>query len=305
MRRSNLAAKRLKAVRISVGLSGGKGSQMTRATDIDALHDPFPGAAGVMAEAEDVLAAVREYVDHDLPLYTECLRAAFREVEPIFARKRYSEFFWHCASTVPGWLPEVVLANAEVESAGSAKLLSLWQGVDYNTEVEAAVLGHAEDESRHSRVFLKLARHAFPRTIDTSLVEEMARTLPDVRGKQHVKSPTRINEVTLIDHLVQMNIGEIRTRLHMHLLAPTVAAFTPEETKPKVELILTSLVRDEVRHIGYTARLMEVWANSGAATLVRTLYAQRLRDFDVITFEQTAPAVRSYGQGRFPTLLEL
>jgi hypothetical protein len=223
----------------------------------------------------------------------------------VFARPRYSDFFWHCASTVPGWLPQVVLANAAVESDGSAKLLKLWQAVDYNREVEAEVLGHANDESRHSRVFLKLARHAFPRTVDAETTDELARTLPDVRRREHEKASSRLAEDDLIDHLVQMNIGEIRTRLHMHLLAPAVASYAPDEATPKVERILTSLVRDEVRHIGYTARLMESWAEGGAAQYVRRLYDRRLRDFDAITIEQTAPAVRSYGQGRFPDLLEL
>src|ERR687892_643168 len=48
------------------------------------------------------------------------------------ARPQYHEFFWHCASTVPGWLAAIIFANARVESEGSAKLLRIWRGVDYN-----------------------------------------------------------------------------------------------------------------------------------------------------------------------------
>ncbi len=277
-----------------------------RSTHPDALQEPFPGSLGPANEAEDVLAAIRMYADHDLPHYTDCLRRAFAEVEPVFARERYSEFFWHCAGTVPGWLAEVVCANARVESEGSAKLLELWRGVDYNEEVGRAVFDHAEDESRHSRVFLKLARHAFPAAVSPEVVGEMDSTLPDVRRKPHERGATRIPEGVLIDHLVQINIGEIRTRLHMHLLGPAIAAFAPEGApRAKVERIVTSLVRDEVRHIGYTARLMETWIESGAGSHVTDLYSRRLHEFDALTVEQTEPAVKSFGQGRFPDLLEL
>jgi hypothetical protein len=167
------------------------------------------------------------------------------------------------------------------------------------------VLRHAKDESRHSRLFLELSRVAFPTAVDDSLVQRLDEALPDVRRRTPQKSAVRIPGELLIDHLVQMNIGEIRTRIHVQLLAPVVHALAPPEGRRRVRQILDGLVLDEVRHIGYTARLMERWASSGDAQLVRDLYAERLQDFHRITIEETESAVRAYGQGRFPELLEI
>ena len=219
-------------------------------------------------------------------------------------RPRYAEFFWHCATTVPGWLARVVLANAVAESDGSLKLLHLWEGVDYNESVEGHVLAHARDESRHSRIFLRLAKAAFPRHVHDNEVGHLDSTLPDVRRGDLTKGE-RIDEGQLIDHLVQMNIGEIRTRLHMHLFAPAIFAFAPAAAKPTVEKVITSRVRDEIRHIGYTARLLERWAASGERERIAELFRRRLHDFHVFTVRQTEAAVANHGQGRFPDLLEI
>jgi hypothetical protein len=101
------------------------------------------------------------------------------------------------------------------------------------------------------------------------------------------------------------NIGEIRTRLHVHLFAPIVYGLTPATNKEAVRRLFEGLVRDEVRHISYTALLMEQWAQGGAATLIRQLYAGRLHTFNKITYTQTQAAVDAYGQGLFPDLVEI
>jgi len=256
-------------------------------------------------QAEEVLAAVREYVGEDLPHFSDSLRGAYRVSEPVFARRQYADFFWHCATTVPGWLAAVIFANAQKESEGSAKLLELWRGVDYNADVERWVLAHAKDESRHSRVFLKLAMHSFPQLVGSAEVERLNRELPDVRRREHMRTDERLCEDILIDYLVQINIGEIRTRLHMHLFAPAIFGCTPDHAKEKVHRILRALERDEVRHIGYTARIMERWAESGDARRIGDLYRQRLHEFHTITLQETESAVHAFGQGRFPDLLEV
>ncbi len=254
---------------------------------------------------EDVLQAVHQHVDDDLPLYTDSLKAAFDRVQPVFARRQYAELFWHCSSTVPAWIAKVVLANAKAESEGSAKLFQLWTQVDGNACAEEQILAHADDESRHSRIFLRLTELAFPGTISRADMQRFEGELPDVRRLAREKALVRVSERFLIDHLVQMNIGEIRTRLHMHLFAPVIHACAPEENKRAVRRLLEGLVRDEVRHIGYTARLMESWARDGSAELIRNLYVGRLHAFNEITVDQTRFAVRSYGQGRFPDLLQI
>jgi hypothetical protein len=252
-----------------------------------------------------LLEAVREHTQHDLPFYSNALRSAFVKIDPVFVRESYARFFFHCASTVPGWIQRVVLANGKGESEGSESLLRLWQGVDYNDRVATEVLVHAKDESRHARMFVNMTQMAFPNFLAVDELRRFANSLPDVRAMDHGKSPTPIPENHLIDHLVQMNIGEIRTRLHMHLFAPVIFYLTPEENKHSIRNHLEILASDEMQHIGYTARLMESWAEDGNAGLIEKLYLGRLNTFNKITIAHTRLAMDQHGQGRFPDLLEI
>ncbi|HET6347008.1 MAG TPA: hypothetical protein VFH51_18880, partial [Myxococcota bacterium] len=253
----------------------------------------------------DLLGVTRALADDDLPFYTVCLTRAFDDVQPVFAQARYAEFFWHCATRVPGYIERVMLANGPAEAEGSEKLFELWQGVDYDTQAEAQVLRHAYDEARHARIFLRLTRKAFPSFLGVDDAAQVEARLPDVRKLPRAKSPERIPHTHLIDNLVQMNIGEIRTRLHMHLFAPIVLHFTPPSNQSVVRGIFTSLVTDEVRHIAYTAQLMEAWARDGDAAFIGRLYQGRLRTFNRLTVEHTRGAIEKFGEGAFPDLLEV
>ena len=164
-----------------------------------------------------------------------------RLLEPVFARPRYAEFFWRCATTVQGYAASVVLANGPAEAEGSEKLFALWQGVDYNRRAEEQILEHARDESRHSHLFVRLTERAFPRFLTPSAGARFEERLPDVRRRPLAKSDLTIPEDHLVDHLVQMNIGEIRTRLHMHLFAPIVFGLTPPDNRKAVRRILEGL----------------------------------------------------------------
>jgi hypothetical protein len=167
--------------------------------------------------ASEVLRDLRAFADDDLPHYSDCLRSAFDGEEPVFVRQRYGDFFWHCATTVPGWLFQVVLANAHAESDGSAKLLKLWRGVSTNKRVERQVLRHARDEAGHSRIFVELAHQVFPTLLSRSAARKVKRSLTSASPLSIEKATTPLDEDTVIDHLIQMNVGEIRTRAHMHL----------------------------------------------------------------------------------------
>lgn len=258
-----------------------------------------------MHDIEELLEEVRVFADHDLPNFSDCVRSAFQSVDAVFARSRYTEFFFHCASTIPGWLPRVVMANADAESQGSEKLFSLWQGSSLNPEISKDVLIHAKDESRHSRVFVSLVDDAFPNSFPADGLQSKRAAL--FRITLELLNQKRVAQDTdyLMDHLAQMNMGEIRTRIHMLLLAPVIHAFAPADAKERVRNVLEGLVTDEIRHISYTARFLEAWCRSGDRARVTKLYARRLKDFHRVTIDQTEASVRAYGAGRYPDLLEI
>jgi hypothetical protein len=91
----------------------------------------------------------------------------------------------------------------------------------------------------------------------------------------------------------------------MQLLSPVLFAFTPPEEREYVSGVLHRPVTDEVRHINYTAQFIEAWCETGDSRRIRDLYSNRLQEFHELTIGQTEAAVVSYGQGRFPDILEI
>jgi hypothetical protein len=254
---------------------------------------------------EHTLQLVKLHSGQDLPHYSRIVLEAFSEVEPVFLKKRYKDFFWHCASSVPGWLAQVVLGNAQAESDGSSKLLELWRSVDYNRGVEDKVLFHATDEARHSRLFLKLADTVFPDMFTGGFLSQVRRSLTKIERDRLTKNQNAIDEAELIDHLVQMNMGEIRTRIHMEFLAPVMNAFSPVERRETLHSTLNGLAHDEIVHIGYIAGILEEWCMVGDTKLIADTYTRRLNDFHKFTVNQTEPAVKAFGFGEYPDLLEI
>jgi hypothetical protein len=57
------------------------------------------------------------------------------------------------------------------------------------------------------------------------------------------------------------------------------------ERRQRLTRILDALLLDETRHIAYTAALIEEFASSGEAELVKRLMQERLSDFNAITNE--------------------
>jgi len=258
-----------------------------------------------MQYTNELLIALRQFSDDDLPHFTNCVRGAFELVDPVFNRERYGEFFFHCAGRVPGWISRVVMANADAESHGSEKLFWLWRGSSANAKISKDVLIHARDESRHSRLFVSLVEDAFPGSFPSDLLHAKREELFRITAESLTQKRFTLPEEELMDHLVQMNMGEIRTRSHMLLLSPVIYAFTPAEAKEHVRRVLEGLVTDEIRHISYTARFIEAWCACGDENRVRTLYSRRLSDFHRLTVAQTEQSVRAYGAGRYPDLLEI
>lgn len=251
----------------------------------------------------EILFQLKDFNDNDLSQFSFIATSSFEKVTPVFTKPRYVDFFWHCASTVPGWIDQVVLANAEAESQGSKKLLDLWKSTVVNKAIEDAILFHAKDESRHSHLFVKLTSVAFGRNEEE--LRGIRNGLTRITSADLKKDESTVSDDVLIDNLIQMNMGEIRTLIHMHFLGPIIFAMTPKANKDKVFNILQGLAKDEIVHIGYTSKLIEDWCSDGNYQLAKEIYNRRLLDFHLLTIQQTETAVKQYGDNRFPDLLEI
>jgi hypothetical protein len=219
-----------------------------------------------------------------LPLYAACLRKACESEPPPFGMWWYGEKFRALASD-PNWLALSLIQNAQVEGDGSRKLWSL-AGRTPDPAIADHVRRHAVDESRHALLYLAMLKVAFPHALDAELSALLVNVSPRY-GSHHVPAVLApSSDDWVLDELIQMNIGEIRTRIHQLLLRPMVHAHATEEARPILQRVLDALLLDETRHIAYTAKLIEAAAVGGKRSYVESVMLQRVHDFNVITIRE-------------------
>jgi hypothetical protein len=196
------------------------------------------------------------------------------------------------ASANPRWLILSLMRNAQREGQGATDLWSL-AACAVDADEQQLIKRHAVDESRHAKVYLAILDLAFPDAVEPSFRREMDAFSPDyglaqeprpVAGSLYAKAPT-------LDDFVQMNIAEIRTTIHHLMQRAALEAHCPTANLPRVIKLLSSLLRDELGHVAYTAALIEARAAALEAGALPRLYSRRLRDFNRITREEMGKAL--------------
>ena len=219
-----------------------------------------------------------------MPLYAACLRKACESDPPPFGLRWYGEKYRALASDA-SWLAMSLVQNAQVEGDGSKKLWNL-AGRTRDTVIADHVRRHAVDESRHALLYIAMTRAAFPRALDSALEQMLSNVSPKYGSHDVPVVLEASSEDWVLDELIQMNIGEIRTRINQLLLRPMVQVHAAEEARPIVQRLLDALLLDETRHIAYTAKLIEAAAAGGRRRYVENVMAQRVRDFNEITIHE-------------------
>ncbi len=209
-----------------------------------------------------------------------------REVEcqwPPFLEAWYGDRYRDFAMD-PDWLARSFIANAEKEAAGAR---SLWKiaAAAHRHSFAAAIAAHARDEARHARMYLGMLELTMPGALDPLFDAALRQEFPAFLDQDPEPAAERSIEA-LLDDLVQMNIGEIRTRLHQLLLRPVALAVAPLENRQRLAMSLERIYQDEGRHILYTSHILENYGGQGHADEIAALYDQRLRDFSQLTLAE-------------------
>lgn len=225
-----------------------------------------------------------------LGVYTQLLADAVGAVEPPFLAPWYGDLYRACALD-PRWLAGSLIANAEKEAQGAEKLWRI-AGDARRFGFSPALAEHARDEARHARMYVALLEKLFPDALTRDELADLVAGFPTFEGVPPAPADPRPLEA-LLDDLVQINIGELRTRIHQMLLRPVAEALATAERLYGVGLIIQRIYDDEGRHILYTAELIETHA-AAHGPLLRSLFFSRLEEFSRITLEEV-------GQGRFPS----
>ncbi|MFL6245039.1 MAG: hypothetical protein ACJ74H_03370, partial [Thermoanaerobaculia bacterium] len=152
---------------------------------------------------------------------------------------------------------------------------------------------HAVDESRHALLYLALLDLTFPDSVEPGFREELNTLSPHyslnqplraVAGSPYAKKPT-------IDDFLQMNIAEIRTAIHHIMQRPAVASHCAKVKHKQILSIQNSLLRDELKHVAYTAVLIEELAAALPSERLSSLFRRRFHDFNKITREELGEGV--------------
>jgi hypothetical protein len=218
-----------------------------------------------------------------LPVYERALRKACKAAPPPYGQAEYGELYRE-AATDAEWLAISLVTNAEREGDGATRLWSLAASTE--DRITAAQLkGHAIDESNHSKMYLRLADLVFPDAIEPKFREQLKDLSPGYTRAMEpaAKEGSPFSHAISLDDLIQMNIAEIRTTIHHLLQRPMLLEHCAADRRDKVVRVLDCLLRDEVEHVAYTARLIEACAASVGPDAVKRLFAERLQDFNDVT----------------------
>jgi hypothetical protein len=257
--------------------------------DVDALLSTEISSGRVALAARVALAQCSP--DAECPIYLDALDQALEDEPPPFDTSRYAEIYEEAAAA-PRWMAISVIQNAEREGDGSRRLWSLAACSD-DAHVQQQLKRHSVDESRHSLLYLALLDLTFPGAARPAFREELNKLSPRFSLKQELApvpgSPYAKNAT--IDDFLQMNIAELRTTIHHIMHRPALSRHCPPDHQKKITSIQDSLLGDELKHVSYTALLIENIARELPKERVTALFRKRFRDFNRITLSDLGEGV--------------
>jgi hypothetical protein len=232
---------------------------------------------------DTALCALRQFGIDGLDHYGRALRAACAASPPPFGFAWYGERYRYYASD-PSWFANSLIANAAKEGEGSSSLWDLSSRCK-DQEVADLVRKHAIDESRHARFYISLLKLTFPELREEIQTQQLTSLSPGYTIRDHPEPADPSSEEQVLDELIQMNIGEVRTLIHQMLMGPVIVLHSPPNCRRRMQALMDGLGRDERIHIGYTAKLIDAAAKRNPR-LVYALAERRVRDFNDFTLKE-------------------
>ncbi len=223
-----------------------------------------------------------------LSIYQRALTSAFQRHAPVFGRKAYADLYRRSARD-PEWVALSLATFAQGEGDGAERLWDMAASTP-DAEISAAVKQHAIDEARHSRGYVTLLGMIFPHLAGEKLLTTMKQLSPGYTAAQPLRARkgSRDARPATLDELIQMNIAEMRTRVQHLFQRPVLLRYARPAQRPRVRRILDSLLADETRHVGYTARQSERLGRESGRHAVMELMQRRVRDFNELTDNEIA-----------------
>ncbi len=246
-----------------------------------------------MRLAHQVIKELRAIHSPQYPLYEKILNHAFKINKPLFSEDKFSLKYADLSNN-DEWFANSLIANSCLEGYGSQQIWNFSNMLD-NDEYARRVRRHSLDESKHSTMFISALKLTFPNVLDhvdeqTKIkIDEMQPKYSSAHHPEIEKVPyeERLFEVESINQLVQVHITEIRALVLQYMVREAFIKHAPEHNRQKLMNISDILIRDEARHINYSADIFEHYASiTGNKDYFYQIFEDRLRDFNLLTQEE-------------------
>lgn len=224
------------------------------------------------------------------PDYEEALLCAFEAHPPVHEKSSFGRHYFNKARDKV-WFANSLIENARMEGYGSEQIWKFSNRLvdpDYVKKVRQ----HSLDESRHSKMFVMMLGIVFPRALEDEALRAAVEGLyPGFTAKsppptEDVPPALRIGGEEALDELIQVHLTEIRAIVLQHLLRSAILAHTPPASQQQIQNFMGSLIRDEARHIEYTAGLFEDAIREGRRDFVFSTLAARQSALNDLTYEE-------------------
>jgi len=222
----------------------------------------------------------------ECPAYEAILQHAVKCAPPPFALNSFGRRYFELARAAD-WFAHSLVANAALEGYGAQRI---WQFADRvaDDSYAEAVRQHARDESRHSTIFVAMLKMVFP---GAAIDSESELALSEMQPRFNLSPPVAqrpgdelMSGPRLLNELIQVHITETRALVLQHLLRSVLLAYAKAPYEHRLERMSSQLIRDESRHIAYTALIFEAEAAKGNGEFMFEAFTDRLREFNDLTY---------------------
>lgn len=208
-----------------------------------------------MSAILELLAERMPGIEAERPIYWRSISNACAKAPPLYGQKWYGDLFRDHARDMD-WIAQIIILNAKKEADGARQLWAFAGRIE-DPSVCDRVQQHAIDEARHSLFYIAMLGLMFPGEFAPEAMEDLRSYAPKFTDPAEPGDNGFATKKAILDEIVQMNIGEIRTLINQMLMRPIIDIYTPEENREKALKLIDSLGDDELRHISYTADIID------------------------------------------------
>lgn len=194
--------------------------------------------------------------------YFRCVDAILTRIRSPFLTAEYGARFRNCA--IDGnWFLQSLTSNAVKEAEGARDLWAMHIALKRHNPTDVAELPlllrrHAEDEARHVHYYFGFSSLCFFEVLSPVAIKQLLdQSAPNFSTVAEYASPRISTATGVLELMLQINLGEIRTRVHQRLMQPCLLMLCPLEKRHSLSSLIDRLAADELSHVAYTTAVLD------------------------------------------------